>query len=157
MRVVDADHADGRRSISLVKLVKVWPAFSLLDVTIKTGRTHQIRVHLAHEGHPIVGDPKYGDFGLNRALARGTGVAGRRFDRMFLHARRLSFEHPTRGEVIELVAPLPAECEAFVAALDAGANSNPAALDADANPDPAALDAGSASIPDVPAARVSPT
>jgi 23S rRNA pseudouridine955/2504/2580 synthase len=125
VRVVDADHADGRRSISLVKLVKVWPAFSLLDVTIKTGRTHQIRVHLAHEGHPIVGDPKYGDFELNRALARGTCVAGRRFERMFLHARRLSFEHPTRGEVIELVAPLPAECEAFLAALDADAASIP--------------------------------
>lgn len=123
VRVVDADHADGRRSISLVKLVKVWPAFSLLDVTIKTGRTHQIRVHLAHEGHPIVGDPKYGDFGLNRALARGTSFEGQRFDRMFLHARRLRFEHPTSGEVIELVASLPAECEAFVAALDADAAS----------------------------------
>ncbi len=127
VRVVDADHTDGRRSISLVKLVQAWRAFSLLDVTIKTGRTHQIRVHLAHEGHPIAGDPKYGDFALNHALARGMSVAGQRFDRMFLHARRLSFEHPTSGEVIELVAPLPAECEAFVAALDANASLNPAA------------------------------
>ncbi len=130
VRVVDADHADGRRSISLVRLVQVWPAFSLLDVTIKTGRTHQIRVHLAHEGHPIVGDPKYGDFALNHALARGAGVAGQRFDRMFLHARRLGFEHPTSGEAIELDAPLPAECEAFVAALDVDAASNPGASDA---------------------------
>ncbi|MCO5124355.1 MAG: RluA family pseudouridine synthase [Rhizobacter sp.] len=145
VRVVDADHADGRRSISLVRLVKAWPAFSLLDVTIKTGRTHQIRVHLAHEGHPIVGDPKYGDFALNRALARGTGVAGQRFDRMFLHARRLRFEHPTSGEVIELEAPLPAECEAFVVALDADANANRAALDADAVSIPGAPDAQSSS------------
>ena len=117
VRVVDADHADGRRSISHVCVVAAWPAFTLLDVTIKTGRTHQIRVHLAHEGHPIVGDPKYGDFALNRALARGEALAGHRFERMFLHARRLRFEHPASGEIIELEAPLPAEFQTAVAAL----------------------------------------
>jgi len=109
VRVVEADHPDGRRSISLVAVVTAWPAFTLLDVTIKTGRTHQIRVHLAHQGHPIAGDPKYGDFALNRALARGEALPGQRFERMFLHARRLRFEHPVTGEVIELEAPLPAE------------------------------------------------
>jgi len=118
VRVVGADHADGRRSISLVAVAASWPAFSLLDVTIKTGRTHQIRVHLAHEGHPIVGDPKYGDFALNRALARGEVLPGKRFERMFLHARRLRFEHPGRGEVIDLEAPLPAEFDAVVEALE---------------------------------------
>ncbi len=118
VRVVDAGHADGRRSISLVAIVAAWPAFTLLDVTIKTGRTHQIRVHLAHEGHPIVGDPKYGDFALNRVLARGEAFAGRRFERMFLHARRLRFEHPASGEVIELEAPLPAEFAAVVTVLE---------------------------------------
>lgn len=123
VRVVDAGHADGRRSISLVNVVHAWPGFTLLDVTIKTGRTHQIRVHLAHLGHPIAGDPKYGDFELNRALARGKAVAGQRFGRMFLHARRLRFEHPASGEVIELAAPLPAECEALIAALGAEASS----------------------------------
>ena len=117
VRVVAADHADGRRSISLVAVAAAWPAFALLDVTIKTGRTHQIRVHLAHEGHPIVGDPKYGDFALNRALARGERLAGQRFERMFLHARRLRFEHPATGEVIELEAPLPSEFTALMAAL----------------------------------------
>ena len=117
VRVVAADHADGRRSISLVAVVAAWPAFTLLDVTLKTGRTHQIRVHLAHEGHAIVGDPKYGDFALNRRLARGEALPGQRFERMFLHARRLRFEHPASGEVIELEAPLPAEFEAMVAAL----------------------------------------
>ena len=117
VRVVDADHTDGRRSISLVAIGAAWPAFTLLDVTIKTGRTHQIRVHLAHEGHPIVGDPKYGDFALNRALARGERFAGARFERMFLHARRLRFEHPSSGQVIELEAPLPAEFTHFVDAL----------------------------------------
>ena len=109
VRVVDAGHADGRRSISLVAVAAAWPAFTLLDVTIKTGRTHQIRVHLAHEGHPIVGDPKYGDFELNRSLARGTRADGLRCARMMLHARRLRFEHPASGEAIELEAPLPAE------------------------------------------------
>ena len=117
VRVVAADHADGRRSISLVAVVAAGQRVSLLDVTIKTGRTHQIRVHLAHEGHPVVGDPKYGDFALNRALARGEAVPGARFERMFLHARRLRFEHPASGEVIELEAPLPSEFDRLTTAL----------------------------------------
>ena len=106
VRPVAADHADGRRSITLVKVAKAFAAFTLLDVTLKTGRTHQIRVHLAGEGHPIVGDPKYGDFARNRQLARGE----HRFARMFLHARRLAFDHPASGQRIEVEAPLPAEC-----------------------------------------------
>ncbi len=106
VRVVAADHADGRRSITLVKVVRRFADFTLLDVTIKTGRTHQIRVHLAHSGHPIVGDPKYGDFARNKALARESG-----FGRMFLHARELAFDHPASGERITLVAPLPADCD----------------------------------------------
>ncbi len=117
VRAVDEDHEDGRRSITLVKVARKFADFSLLDVTIKTGRTHQIRVHLANEGHPIAGDEKYGDFAVNKALAKGEAVRGHRFDRMFLHARRLRFEHPATGEVIELEAPLPAECEAFVQTL----------------------------------------
>jgi 23S rRNA pseudouridine955/2504/2580 synthase len=80
---------------------------------LKTGRTHQIRVHLASEGHPIVGDPKYGDFALNRQLARGE----HRFGRMFLHARQLSFDHPASGERITLAAPLPSECTTLLAEL----------------------------------------
>ncbi len=124
VRAVDDDHADGRRSISLVRVVHAWPGWTLLDVTIKTGRTHQIRVHLAHEGHPVAGDPKYGDFAANRALARGTALAGHRFERMFLHARRLRFEHPAEaGRTIELEAPLPAECTALLHALGAGASA----------------------------------
>jgi 23S rRNA pseudouridine955/2504/2580 synthase len=110
VRAVAADHADGRRSITLVKVAQAFEAFTLLDVTLKTGRTHQIRVHLAHSGHPIVGDPKYGDFELNKQFARGEGLAGLRFGRMFLHARRLSFDHPASGERLTLEAPLPPEC-----------------------------------------------
>ena len=110
---------EGRRSITLVRVACTLPGYSLLDVTIKTGRTHQIRVHLTHEGHAIVGDDKYGDFALNKAFARGEAVPGCRFDRMFLHARRLRFTHPANGEVLELEAPLPAECEALIQALAA--------------------------------------
>lgn len=121
VRAVAADADAGRRAITLVKVEQAWAAFTLLDVTIKTGRTHQIRVHLQGEGHPIVGDAKYGDFVLNKALARGApveGVApGTRFERMFLHARALAFTHPATGAAVELAAPLPAECAALLRAL----------------------------------------
>jgi 23S rRNA pseudouridine955/2504/2580 synthase len=117
VRVVDDDDERGRRSITLVRVAQRVAGFSLLDVTLKTGRTHQIRVHLADAGHAIAGDPKYGDFALNRSLARGTLVPGLRFERMFLHARRLRFRHPATGEPIELEAALPAECTRLVEAL----------------------------------------
>jgi 23S rRNA pseudouridine955/2504/2580 synthase len=117
VRAVAADHAQGQRSISLVRVAQAFAATTLLDVTIKTGRTHQIRVHLAHAGHVIVGDDKYGDFALNRRYARGEAVPGVRFERMFLHARRLAFDHPATGARLELEAPLPPDCAALVAAL----------------------------------------
>ncbi len=122
VRAVDAEHAEGRRSITLVRVAEHFGAsFTLLDVTIKTGRTHQIRVHLAGAGHVVAGDPKYGDFALNKALARGTEVPGARFDRMFLHARRLRFVHPASGEAVEIEAPLPEACARLVRALRGGA------------------------------------
>lgn len=127
VRAVRGDSDEGRRSISLVKVMQHFKAFSLLDVTIKTGRTHQIRVHLASEGHSIVGDEKYGDFNLNHALARGTAAAGvrmgdlsgGRFERMFLHARYLSLPHPVSEASLVFEAPLPSECQSMLAALDA--------------------------------------
>ena len=121
VRTVDAEHdagdQPGRRSITLVSVVRQFADFTQLDVTIKTGRTHQIRVHLADEGHPIAGDDKYGDFAVNKALGRGDAVRQHKFDRMFLHARRLRFEHPVTQEVIELEAPLPLECKNLLSAL----------------------------------------
>ena len=96
-------------SVFLMQVARRLAEWTLLDVTIKTGRTHQIRVHLAHSGYPIVGDPKYGDYARNRALAREHG-----FGRMFLHARELEFDHPASGERIRLVAPLPSECETLI-------------------------------------------
>jgi 23S rRNA pseudouridine955/2504/2580 synthase len=111
------DHPAGQRAISLVGVVQAFADYTLLDVTIKTGRTHQIRVHLAQAGHAIVGDPKYGDFDLNKALARGDVLAGHRFGRMFLHARQLAFDHPASGQRMALEAPLPAECVTLLAHL----------------------------------------
>ncbi|MCY7314939.1 MAG: RluA family pseudouridine synthase [Rubrivivax sp.] len=118
VRVVGADHADGRRSITQVRIVQTLPGLTLLDVVIKTGRTHQIRVHLASSGHAIVGDPKYGDFVRNKAFAKA-----QRFERMFLHARELSFQHPATAERLTLQAGLPAECAALIARLGAAATT----------------------------------
>jgi 23S rRNA pseudouridine955/2504/2580 synthase len=117
VRAVAPEADQGKRSITLVQVAQAFDAYTLLDVTIKTGRTHQIRVHLAHEGHAIVGDEKYGDFELNKSFARGEAVVGLRFARMFLHARRLAFDHPASGERIELEAPLPPECATLLSHL----------------------------------------
>ena len=82
--------------------------FTRVACRIETGRTHQIRVHLAHLGHPVAGDPKYADFGLNRALARaGHG-------RMFLHATAMTLRHPASGTTLRLAAPVPPEFDALV-------------------------------------------
>lgn len=117
VRVTGKDDPDGMRSITLVKVAQRIPApaglafeagFSLLEVTIKTGRTHQIRVHLSHAGHPIVGDDKYGDFELNRQLAR----LG--FKRMFLHAWRLQLTHPVSGAAMQLQTELPPELRRWI-------------------------------------------
>ncbi|RKR25173.1 RluA family pseudouridine synthase [Acidovorax sp. 93] len=116
VRVTTADDPDGMRSITLVKVrstvparaAQGLPAMSLLEVTIKTGRTHQIRVHLASQGHAIVGDDKYGDFDLNKRLQKLS------MKRMFLHAWRLQFNHPASGERVQLIAELPRELADFV-------------------------------------------
>jgi 23S rRNA pseudouridine955/2504/2580 synthase len=111
VRVVSRDDPEGMPSVSLVRVQAKGPGYSLLAVTIRTGRTHQIRVHLASEGHPIVGDDKYGDFELNKALARAEAQPGLR--RMFLHAWRLRFDHPVTGERLELTSELPPELAQF--------------------------------------------
>ncbi|MGH8692102.1 MAG: pseudouridine synthase, partial [Burkholderiales bacterium] len=91
-----------------VKRLKSTSEFSFLEVELLTGRTHQIRVHLAHAGHPILGDDKYGDFALNRDVAK-QGVK-----RLFLHAARLAFKHPLSGEELRLESALPADMRAFI-------------------------------------------
>ncbi|MDP9897788.1 23S rRNA pseudouridine955/2504/2580 synthase [Variovorax ginsengisoli] len=114
VRVVAKDHPDAMRALTLVRVLGSLAlpgdgrTLSLLAVTIKTGRTHQIRVHLASAGHAIVGDDKYGDFERNRALQK-FGVK-----RMFLHAWRLQFNHPASGERTALQADLPPELQALM-------------------------------------------
>ena len=112
VKVVGKDDPDGMPSVTLVRSRPTSTlAFTLLEVTIKTGRTHQIRVHLASEGHPIAGDDKYGDFDTNKRLMRT--VDSPALKRMYLHAWRLQFNHPASGERIELSSPLPLELEIF--------------------------------------------
>ncbi|MFZ2218991.1 MAG: RluA family pseudouridine synthase [Rhodoferax sp.] len=112
VKVVGKDDPDGMPSVTLVRSRPTSTlAFTLLEVTIKTGRTHQIRVHLANEGHPIAGDDKYGDFDANKKLMRT--VDSPALKRMYLHAWRLQFSHPASGERIELSSPLPLELEIF--------------------------------------------
>ncbi len=116
VKVVAKDDPDGMRAITLIKIAKRLAApaglplgveqLSLLQVTIKTGRTHQIRVHLASNGHPIVGDDKYGDFELNKALQK------RGFKRMFLHAWRLAVVHPATQVEHTFSCALPADLAA---------------------------------------------
>ena len=104
--------ADGSPSHTVFNLVERWSDYALIEAELKTGRTHQIRVHLAHLGLPIVGDAKYGDFALNKALARANARPS--LKRMFLHAYRLRLTHPITGEPLELSAPLPDECRRFL-------------------------------------------
>ena len=108
VRATTKDDPEGMTALSLVRVQKTWPhhaavgmpATSLLAVTIKTGRTHQIRVHLASNEHPIAADDKYGDFDWNKRLVK------QGLERMFLHAWRMSFDHPADGRRIELECPL---------------------------------------------------
>jgi len=104
--------AEGKAAHSIVRLVARWQNFSLVEVELKTGRTHQIRVHLTHLGYPLCGDDKYGDFALNKVLQK-QGLA-----RMFLHAESLAMDHPLTGERIELKAPLPADLTSFLDRLE---------------------------------------
>ena len=111
-RVVASDEDDGAREAhSVVTVSRRFADAPLLELALKTGRTHQIRVHLAGQGHPILGDAKYGDFALNRSLTR----AG--LSRMFLHAARLSFIHPGSAERMRIEAPLPEALRAFLSNL----------------------------------------
>jgi 23S rRNA pseudouridine955/2504/2580 synthase len=108
VKVVGKDDPNGMRSITLVRVARTVGPYTLLEVTIKTGRTHQIRVHLASQGHPIAGDEKYGDFEHNKHLQK-LGLK-----RMFLHAWQLKFQHPQSGRLVTLQAPLPPELKNFV-------------------------------------------
>jgi 23S rRNA pseudouridine955/2504/2580 synthase len=102
---------DGQEAETIFNRLARGEDTSLLEAQLLTGRTHQIRVHLAHLNHPVLGDEKYGDFELNKALRK------RGLKRMFLHAARLSLRHPETGQALEFASPLPADLERFAATI----------------------------------------
>lgn len=115
----------GRRAVTRLRVAETFgtpPAAALVDCWLETGRTHQIRVHLAHVGHGLIGDPLYG--GRRRLAARALpagaaeGAAG--FPRQALHAAVLGFRHPVSGEAMRFTAPLPPDMEALIATLRGG-------------------------------------
>ncbi len=106
---------DGQTAHTIFRRLESFAEFTLLEAELKTGRTHQIRVHTSHLGFPIAGDNKYGDFELNKALAK------QGLKRMFLHAAKLSFAHPISGERLLIEAPLPADLSPFLDTLHAQA------------------------------------
>ena len=109
---------EGQASHTIFYLRQAWAKYSLLEAELKTGRTHQIRVHLSHLGYPIAGDDKYGDFPLNKQLAK------QGLKRMFLHAYAVAFEHPLSGESLLLKAALPSELERFTTSLAPASNKS---------------------------------
>lgn len=105
-------------SETIFYLKQRFAGFSLLEAQLVTGRTHQLRVQLAHLGFPIVGDDKYGDFALNKSLQK------KGLKRMFLHSAETNLRHPVSGEKLRLVAPLPVELQRFIEKLEKGGEGN---------------------------------
>jgi 23S rRNA pseudouridine955/2504/2580 synthase len=107
-------HESGKEAVSVFKPVQFFgKKASLVDVSLETGRTHQIRVHAAHAGYPLAGDEKYGEAEFNEKM-KESGLK-----RMFLHAHHVSFTWPETGVEFSVSAPLPAELAAVVDALNA--------------------------------------
>jgi len=104
----------GRVALSIWKVRQRFEKFTLVDVDIKTGRTHQIRVHLASINHPVVGDATYNEGRDNTIADVGIKNAIRILNRFFLHAERLAFTHPNTGERMEFEQPMPDELSGFL-------------------------------------------
>jgi 23S rRNA pseudouridine955/2504/2580 synthase len=105
-------HESGKEAVSIFKPVQFFgKKASLVEVSLETGRTHQIRVHAAHAGYPLAGDEKYGEPEFNESM-KASGLK-----RMFLHAHRLSFVWPDTGAEFTANAPLPADLAAVIDAL----------------------------------------
>jgi 23S rRNA pseudouridine1911/1915/1917 synthase len=117
-RIKMAVRSDGREAVTHFRLEKKFRAHTLARVQLETGRTHQIRVHLAHIGYPIVGDPVYGG---RKRLPKGATPALvealNGFQRQALHAARLSFAHPKSGKPVSYEAPIPKDLKGLLAAL----------------------------------------
>ena len=110
---------NGKRAVTHYRVLKRFQGYTYIECVLETGRTHQIRVHLASSGYVIAGDEKYGDFELNRQLQKGR-KGENALKRMFLHAYRITFIHPDTGKPMTITAPLPGECSGYLNALEAG-------------------------------------
>ncbi len=109
----------GKQAVTHYRLVKRFRAHSQIRVQLETGRTHQIRVHMAHLRHPLVGDPVYGGrLRIPPACSEAFAAVLRGFTRQALHAARLGLQHPGTGEYIEWQRPMPADMQALLAALE---------------------------------------
>jgi 23S rRNA pseudouridine1911/1915/1917 synthase len=116
--------SDGRPAVTHYRVLRRYRAHTHLRVQLDTGRTHQIRVHLAHLGHPLVGDPQYGGrLGLPAGAQPQLVAALRGFRRQALHASRLALAHPVTGEELAWEAPLPADMRDLLAALEEDARA----------------------------------
>jgi 23S rRNA pseudouridine1911/1915/1917 synthase len=95
---------------------------SLIECRLRTGRTHQIRVHLAEAGHPLLGDPLYGRAGTTgrraRSLPEGAQAALAALGRQALHAKTLGFQHPVSGDVLQFESELPTDISALISSLE---------------------------------------
>lgn len=111
----------GRHAVTRVRVVEAFGgnAAALIDCWLETGRTHQIRVHMSHAGHGLIGDQTYGGRRKLSPKAVGEGAAdlGNGFPRQALHAATLGFVHPVSGEVLEFESPLPSDMDALLTAL----------------------------------------
>ncbi|SRR6056297_1412571 len=108
---------DGRSAVTHYRIEQRLAGSTLLDVRLETGRTHQIRVHMAHQRFPIIGDPVYGRGGVPAGLSEPQRAAWQAFRRQALHAARLTLLHPDSGETIAAKAPLPVDFAALIDAL----------------------------------------
>ena len=122
LRQAVRDEEDGKRAVTHYRLRERFRAHSLIQCSLETGRTHQIRVHMAHIGHPLVGDPLYGGgLKLPKGASPELVAALRGFRRQALHAERLAFEHPVSHEPMSFSAERPADQQALIDALRADA------------------------------------
>jgi len=114
-----AVRADGKAAVTRWTTLRRYPSVADLEVAPETGRTHQIRVHMAHIGHPLIGDRDYGGGFRTKSnrLPDDVRKVVDRFPRQALHAGLLAFAHPASGEVMEFKAPLPADMTELIAAL----------------------------------------
>jgi 23S rRNA pseudouridine955/2504/2580 synthase len=108
---VSVDPEDGQDAHTIFSLVERLGMATLLDCDIRTGRTHQIRVHLSHLGFPIIGDDKYGDFRLNK-IAQAAKNGG--LKRMFLHARQVQLRHPLTDALLTIESPMPPDLQKYL-------------------------------------------